>query len=84
MKFTMEYELQMRPLFPQLKYQTGILQIDSCRIKPLIMDEAASKLSIEITSVPAELDALNRKMTQLKIEQEALKKVKSLRTQKSA
>ena len=42
-----------------------------------LMDEAASKLSIEITSVPAELDALNRKMTQLKIEQEALKKEES-------
>src|SRR5690606_26857498 len=41
-----------------------------------LMDEAASKLSIEINSVPAEIDEINRKTTQLKIETEALKKEK--------
>ena len=41
-----------------------------------LMDEAASGLSIEINSVPAGLDAINRKITQLKIEVEALKKEK--------
>lgn len=39
-----------------------------------LMDEAASRLSIEINSVPAEIDEIQRKMTQLKIESEALKK----------
>jgi ATP-dependent Clp protease ATP-binding subunit ClpB len=41
-----------------------------------LMDEAASKLSIEINSVPSEIDEIGRKMTQLKIENEALKKEK--------
>ncbi|MCB0350219.1 MAG: ATP-dependent chaperone ClpB [Bdellovibrionales bacterium] len=41
-----------------------------------LMDEAASKLSIEINSVPSEIDEIERKMTQLKIENEALKKEK--------
>jgi ATP-dependent Clp protease ATP-binding subunit ClpB len=41
-----------------------------------LMDEAASKLSIEINSVPSEIDEIQRKMTQLKIEVEALKKEK--------
>ncbi len=41
-----------------------------------LMDEAASRLSIEINSVPAEIDEINRKVTQLKIESEALKKEK--------
>ncbi len=41
-----------------------------------LMDEAASRLSIEINSVPAEIDEINRKITQLKIENEALKKEK--------
>lgn len=41
-----------------------------------LMDEAASRLSIEINSVPGEIDQIQRKMTQLKIENEALKKEK--------
>ncbi len=39
-----------------------------------LIDEAASRLSIEIKSVPEEIDTIERKMVQLKIEREALKK----------
>jgi len=38
-----------------------------------LLDEAASKLRIEIDSVPEELDELNRKIMQLEIEREAIK-----------
>lgn len=41
-----------------------------------LMDEAASRMSIEIRSVPEEIDEIHRKMIQLKIEKEALKKEK--------
>ena len=50
-----------------------------------LMDEAASKLRMEINSKPEELDALDRRITQLEIEIEAIKrendeaKLKSLR-----
>ncbi|MGA2298876.1 MAG: AAA family ATPase, partial [FCB group bacterium] len=37
-----------------------------------LMDEAASKLRIEIDSMPAELDSIERKIRQLEIEKEAL------------
>src|SRR3989337_1136036 len=39
-----------------------------------LIDEAASKIRIEIDSKPEDLDRLNRKIIQLKIEREALKK----------
>ena len=39
-----------------------------------LIDEAASALKIEIESKPTELDEIDRKIIQLKIEQEALKK----------
>jgi ATP-dependent Clp protease ATP-binding subunit ClpB len=39
-----------------------------------LMDEAASKLRIENDSLPAELDGIRRKILQLQIEREALKK----------
>lgn len=41
-----------------------------------LVDEAASRLSIEINSVPAEIDEASRKKMQLQIEREALKKEK--------
>ena len=41
-----------------------------------LMDEAASKMSIEIGSVPEEIDEIDRKLMQLRIEKEALKKEK--------
>ncbi len=41
-----------------------------------LMDEAASRLRIEIDSVPMEIDEVQRKMMQLEIEREALKKEK--------
>ncbi len=39
-----------------------------------LVDEATSKLRIEIDSLPSEIDNLRRKTTQLEIEREALKK----------
>jgi len=39
-----------------------------------LMDEAASRLRMEVGSKPEELDELDRKLIQLKIEREALKK----------
>ncbi len=39
-----------------------------------LVDEATSRLRIEIDSLPSEIDDLRRKMTQLEIEREALKK----------
>jgi ATP-dependent Clp protease ATP-binding subunit ClpB len=41
-----------------------------------LIDEAASKLRIEIDSMPEELDTLERKLQQLEIEREALKREK--------
>ncbi|MEK7776589.1 MAG: AAA family ATPase, partial [Planctomycetota bacterium] len=41
-----------------------------------LIDEAASKLRIEIDSMPVELDGIERKIMQLEIEKEALKKEK--------
>ena len=39
-----------------------------------LMDEAASKLRLEMNSVPQEIDELNRKIQQLEIEREAMKR----------
>ena len=39
-----------------------------------LMDEAASRLRMEIDSKPEEIDELDRRIIQLKIEREALKK----------
>jgi ATP-dependent Clp protease ATP-binding subunit ClpB len=39
-----------------------------------LIDEAASKLRIEIDSMPAELDTLERRIKQIEIEKEALKR----------
>jgi ATP-dependent Clp protease ATP-binding subunit ClpB len=39
-----------------------------------LMDEAAARLRVEIDSLPAELDELERRVRQLEIEREALKK----------
>jgi len=41
-----------------------------------LIDEAASKLSIETKSVPEEIDQIERQLMQLRIEKEALKKEK--------
>ena len=41
-----------------------------------LIDEATSRLRIEIDSMPAEIDDMQRKITQLEIEREALKKEK--------
>jgi ATP-dependent Clp protease ATP-binding subunit ClpB len=41
-----------------------------------LVDEAASKLRMEITSMPVELDEAERRLMQLEIEREALKKEK--------
>lgn len=42
-----------------------------------LMDEAASKMRIEIDSLPEELDELNRKIMQLEIEREAMRREKN-------
>lgn len=47
-----------------------------------LIDEAASKLRIEIDSMPEELDALERKIKQLEIEREALKREKDEASEK--
>lgn len=41
-----------------------------------LMDEAASKLRLEVDSLPEKLDELNRKIKQLEIEKEAIKRDK--------
>ena len=41
-----------------------------------LIDEAASRLRIEIDSMPTEIDEVERRITQLEIEQQALKKEK--------
>jgi len=41
-----------------------------------LIDEAASKLRIEIDSLPTEIDEIERRITQLEIERQALKKEK--------
>ena len=38
------------------------------------MDEAAAKLRMEVDSVPEELDEMSRKIKQLEIEREAIKR----------
>jgi len=39
-----------------------------------LVDEAASRLRVELDSTPSEIDALDRRIRQLQIEHEALKK----------
>jgi ATP-dependent Clp protease ATP-binding subunit ClpB len=39
-----------------------------------LVDEAAAKIKMEVDSMPAEIDAVQRRSTQLQIEQQALKK----------
>ena len=46
-----------------------------------LMDESASRLRMEVDSKPEELDELDRKVIQLKIEREALKKEKDQASQ---
>ena len=48
-----------------------------------LMDEAASKLRIEIDSVPEELDELQRKIMQLEIEREAIRREKDKTKEKA-
>lgn len=42
-----------------------------------LIDEAAAKLRLELDSVPGEVDSWNRKVTQLEIEREAIKREKN-------
>ncbi len=48
-----------------------------------LMDEAASKLKIEIASVPEELDEVERKIMQLEIEREAIRREGDLDKEKT-
>ena len=47
-----------------------------------LIDEAASKLRIEIDSMPTEIDQLERQITRLSVEREALKKEKDVASKK--
>ncbi len=47
-----------------------------------LMDEAASKIRIEIDSLPVELDELQRKIMQLEIEREAMRREKNKNKEK--
>jgi ATP-dependent Clp protease ATP-binding subunit ClpB len=47
-----------------------------------LMDEAAAKMRIEIDSLPEELDELNRKIMQLEIEREAIRREKDKEKEK--
>ena len=47
-----------------------------------LIDEAASRLNIEINSVPTEIDEIRRQITHLQVEQKALKKEKEENTKK--
>jgi ATP-dependent Clp protease ATP-binding subunit ClpB len=47
-----------------------------------LMDEAASKLRIEIDSLPEDLDEMNRKIMQLEIEREAIRREKDKEKEK--
>ena len=49
-----------------------------------LMDEAASKLRMEIDSLPGELDQVRRRITQLQVEREALRKEKDPASQERA
>jgi len=49
-----------------------------------LMDEAASKLRREIDSLPGELDQVRRRITQLQVEREALRKEKDPASQERA
>ena len=44
-----------------------------------LIDEAASKLRMEMNSKPEALDELDRKITQLEIEREAIKREKQIK-----
>ena len=58
-----------------LNYHNVILPIVFLPDKAIdLMDEAASKLRMEINSKPEELDVLDRKIMQLEIEIEAIKR----------
>ena len=46
-----------------------------------LVDEAAARLRTEIDSLPAELDEVSRKVMQLEIEREALRKEKDQASQ---
>lgn len=48
-----------------------------------LMDEAAAKLRLEMDSMPEELDELNRKIMQLEIEREAIRREKNKDKEKS-
>jgi len=48
-----------------------------------LMDEAASKIRIEIDSLPLELDELQRKIMQLEIEREAMRREKNKKKEKN-
>jgi ATP-dependent Clp protease ATP-binding subunit ClpB len=58
-----------------LKYAFVLLQNRFLPDKAIdLMDEAASRIRMEVESKPEEIEALDRKIIQLKIEEQALQK----------
>ena len=49
-----------------------------------LVDEAASRLRVELDSTPSEIDALDRRIRQLQMEHEALKKETDPASQRAA
>ena len=49
-----------------------------------LVDEAAAKIKMEIDSMPAEIDAVTRRLMQLQIEEQALKKERDPRARRAS
>ncbi|KAL5540479.1 hypothetical protein UlMin_043947 [Ulmus minor] len=71
--FIMVLKYQMVHLFQQLFLQTGTSLDVFCQTAIYLVDEAAAKLKMEITSKPTELDEMDRAMLKLEMEKLSLK-----------
>ena len=68
-------KLLIRQLLLRLNYHNVILLIAFLPDKTIdLIDEAASRIKMEIDSKPEVMDKLERRLIQLKIEREAVKK----------
>ena len=71
----MLFTFRMRPSFLQLPFPNRYITDRFLPDKAIdLVDEAASALRMEIDSKPVALDRIDRKIMQLKIEKEAIKK----------
>src|SRR6516225_1445470 len=72
---SMDASNMLKPMLARGELHTvGATTLDEYRKYIDLVDEAASKLRMEIDSMPAELDELERRIMQLQIEREALRK----------